>query len=233
MTTAIVLAGGLGTRLRGVVDDVPKPMAPIKGRPFLAYQMDYWIGQGVTRFILAVGFMHEKVEAHFGRVYKGASIDYSVESSPLDTGGAVLMAATQIPPEEPFLLLNGDTFFTVPLADLRAFAESRKADWCFSLFRIPAGGRYMAMEIGPDGEVAALNAKNDMRGLANGGVYWVSPAALAESGFSAGEKVSLEKEIFPAALASGRRMYGVEFTGTFLDIGLPSDYFSAPEILGA
>jgi D-glycero-alpha-D-manno-heptose 1-phosphate guanylyltransferase len=233
MTTAIVLAGGFGTRLRGVVDDVPKPMAPIKGRPFLEYQLDYWIGQGVERFILAVGFMHEKVQAHFGSVYRGAGVEYSVETSPLDTGGAVLQAATRLNSGESFLLLNGDTFFTVPLAELQAFARNKQADWCFSLFRIPAGGRYMAMGVDPDGKVVALNAKNDIRGLANGGVYWVSPAALSETGFSAGEKVSLEKEIFPAALAAGRRMYGIEFTGTFLDIGLPSDYHSAPDILGA
>jgi D-glycero-alpha-D-manno-heptose 1-phosphate guanylyltransferase len=233
MTTAIVLAGGFGTRLRGVVDDVPKPMAPIKGRPFLEYQLDYWIGQGVGRFILAVGFMHEKVQAHFGSTYGGAHVEYSVETSPLDTGGAVLQAAALLNSRESFLLLNGDTFFTVPLAELQAFAQDREADWCFSLFRIPAGGRYMAMGLGPDGKVVALNAKNDIRGLANGGVYWVSPAALSGSGFSAGERVSLEREIFPAALAAGRRMYGIEFTGTFLDIGLPSDYHSAPDILGA
>ena len=233
MTTAVVLAGGFGTRLQAVVADVPKPMAPINGRPFLEYQLDYWIAQGVSRFVLAIGFMHEKIQAHFGSEYRGARIDYSVESTPLDTGGAVLMAAAQLEPDEHFLLLNGDTFFTVPLEELVQLAGSRKADWAFSLFRIPSGGRYTAVTVAPDGRIVALDAKNDMRGLANGGVYWVSPRALAESGFSAGDKASLEKEIFPAALAAGRRMYGFEFSGTFLDIGLPSDYYRAPEIMGA
>lgn len=233
MTTAVVLAGGLGTRLREAVEDVPKPMAPIKGRPFLEYQLDYWVKQGVDRFILATGFMHEKIEAHFGREYKGTRVDYSVETTPLDTGGAILLAAQKLDEGRSFLLLNGDTFFTVPLAALRDFADARKADWTFSLFRVPANGRYTAVAIGDEGQIIALDARNDVRGLANGGVYWVSPQALSESGFSAGAKVSLEKEIFPAALAAGRRMYGMEFSGTFLDIGLPSDYYRAPEILGA
>lgn len=233
MTTAVVLAGGLGTRLREAVEDVPKPMAPIKGRPFLEYQLDYWVEQGVNRFILAVGFMHEKIEAHFGQEYKGALVEYSVETTPLDTGGAILLAAEKLDDDLPFLLLNGDTFFTVPLGALGEFAEARRADWTFSLFRIPSGGRYTAVTIGDEGQVVSLNAKNDTRGLANGGVYWVSPRALSASGFSAGEKVSLEREIFPAALAAGQRMYGVEFSGTFLDIGLPSDYYRAPDILGA
>lgn len=233
MTTAVVLAGGLGTRLRAAVEDVPKPLAPIKGRPFLEYQLDYWIGEGVDRFILAIGFMHEKVEARFGNIYKGASIEYSVEVSPLDTGGALILATEKLDSASSFLLLNGDTFFTVPLAQLRAFSESNNADWCFSLFRIPSEGRYTPVSTAPDGRIVALDAKNDIRGLANGGVYWVNPGALAEAGFSAVKKVSLEKEIFPSALAAGRRMYGVEFSGTFLDIGLPSDYYRAPEVLGA
>ncbi len=151
----------------------------------------------------------------------------------LDMLAAGILAANKLDSEDSFLVLNGDTFFTVPLAELRGFAESRNADWCFSLFRIPAGGRYTAVSIGAEGEIAALNAKKDLGGLANGGVYWVSPRELTESGFSAGQKVSLEKEIFPSAMAAGRRMYGVEFSGTFLDIGLPSDYYRAPEILGA
>lgn len=232
MTTAVILAGGLGTRLREAVENVPKPMAPIKGRPFLEYQFDYWIAQGVNRFILAIGFMHEKVEAHFGGLYGGARIEYSIEETPLDTGGGLLLAAEKLKSDSPFLVLNGDTYFAVPLDRLRSFSDARNADWCFALFRTGDNERYMGMKVGEDGRILSLGGEKIMRGLANGGVYWVNPLALAESGFSAGEKVSLEKGIFPSAIAAGLRMYGVEISGTFLDIGLPADYYRAPELLG-
>ena len=115
MTTAIILAGGLGTRLRSAVPDLPKPMAPIAGRPFLAHQMDHWIGQGVSRFVLSVGYRHEAISSHFGRRFHGAAIDYVVETSPLGTGGAVKLATAGLPRDEYTLLLNGDTYFDVPL----------------------------------------------------------------------------------------------------------------------
>ena len=120
MTTAIILAGGLGTRLRSTVPDLPKPMAPIAGRPFLAHQMDHWIGQGVSRFVLSVGYRHEAISSHFGRRFHGAAIDYVVETSPLGTGGAVKLATAGLPRDEYTLLLNGDTYFDVPLRDRNA-----------------------------------------------------------------------------------------------------------------
>ena len=86
-TTAIVLAGGLGTRLKSVVSELPKPMAPIQGRPFLEYLLDYWIAQGICHFILSVGYRHEVITAHFGIHYRGAQIDYAIEATPLGTGG--------------------------------------------------------------------------------------------------------------------------------------------------
>src|SRR5690349_16571222 len=102
--TAIILAGGLGTRLRSVVADVPKPMAPIAGRPFLAYQIEYWIAQGVQRFILSVGYKHEIIMDYFGDRYQGAEIEYAIELLPLGTGGGFLQATKKINSTEPFLL---------------------------------------------------------------------------------------------------------------------------------
>ena len=89
---AIILAGGLGTRLRPAVPNLPKPMAPVNGRPFLEHQIDYWIRQGVRRFVLSVGYMHEAIEGYFGASYRGAEIAYAVERSPLGTGGGLLLA---------------------------------------------------------------------------------------------------------------------------------------------
>src|SRR5438876_1839782 len=101
--TAIVLAGGLGTRLRSVVSDVPKSMASIAGRPFLEYLLDYWIGQGIRRFVLSVGYQHDVIVRHFGRTYRGAQLIYVTEKTPLGTGGALLLALESV--SDPSFLL--------------------------------------------------------------------------------------------------------------------------------
>lgn len=230
MTSAIILAGGLGTRLQSTVPDLPKPMAPISGRPFLEYQIDYWINQGVDHFVLSVGYRHEVIIDHFGTRYKDAELDYVIEKTPLGTGGGLLLAAEKL--NKPFLLLNGDTYFAVDLKTLMEFASKNDADWCFSLFRTHEEGRYMGMEISPQGQIVSLKSGTGQPGrLANGGVYWVNPRALKSEDFSPGDKASLEDDIFMAAMASGQCLLGLEFSGTFIDIGVPDDYHRAPALL--
>src|SRR5262245_17720256 len=146
MATAIILAGGLGTRLREAVPDLPKPMAPVAGRPFLEHQLDLWIAQGVRRFVLAVGYRHEAIVQHFGASYRGATLEYSVETQPLGTGGALRQAAAMVG-DERALLLNGDTWFDVPLPALAARAMPLDADWCFALFRHDDPARYMGVGV--------------------------------------------------------------------------------------
>lgn len=231
MTSAIILAGGLGTRLRSAVPDLPKPMAPINGRPFLEYQLDYWIKQGVNRFVLSVGYRHEVIIDYFGNSYNGAEIDYVIEKIPLGTGGGLLLAAEEVGKDEPFLLLNGDTYFAVNLKELIEFSRENNADWCFSLFRTGEEGRYMGMDVSPRGQITSLKSGTGRPGrLANGGVYWVQPCALPVSKITSGDKVSLEDDIFPAAMASGQRLFGIEFSGSFIDIGMPDDYYRAPDL---
>src|SRR3989344_9594340 len=108
---AIILAGGLGTRLQSVVKDLPKPMADVNGRPFLAYLMDYWIKQGVKRFILSVGYKSEIIRDYFGDEYNGVSVAYSIEKKPLGTGGGLLLALKQLNSRGDFFGFNGGTFF--------------------------------------------------------------------------------------------------------------------------
>ena len=96
MATAVILAGGLGTRLRSIIPNLPKPMAPIGDRPFLEYQLDYWIAQGVNRFVLSVGYRHQVIIDYFGNSYKGVEVDYVIEQKPLGTGGALLLAAEKV-----------------------------------------------------------------------------------------------------------------------------------------
>ncbi|MCP5196300.1 MAG: NTP transferase domain-containing protein [Gammaproteobacteria bacterium] len=234
ITTAIVLAGGLGTRLRGVVPDLPKPMAPINGRPFLEYQLDYWIGQGIRRFILSVGYRCDGIMAHFGSQYRGVTIDYAIEKAPLGTGGGMLLAVERLADSAPFLLLNGDTFFEVELTALQAFHCSHSSAWTFCLFRANEAGRYMGMEVAADGRIRALRSgQGEIGALANGGVYLIEPELLSllRSTFSSGAKVSLEDDVLPALQALGGSFYGFECTGRFIDIGIPADYFRATAIL--
>jgi D-glycero-alpha-D-manno-heptose 1-phosphate guanylyltransferase len=235
MTSAIILAGGLGTRLRSAVPDLPKPMAPIAGRPFLAYQLDYWIRQGVDRFVLAVGYRHESIVAHFGGSYRGATIDYSIEREPLGTGGGLLLALDKVAQtRQPFLLLNGDTYFEVELASLQEFHRRKQAQWTFALFRCAQEGRYMGMEIDPDARITSLRSGSGQPGrLANGGVYLVSPGAAWAGSWRAGDALSLEDDLLPAAFEAGGRLYGLECSGAFIDIGIPEDYRRAPGLLAA
>src|SRR5437868_9009337 len=131
---AIILAGGKGTRLRAAVPDLPKSLAPVGGRPFLEHQMSYWVAQGVDRFVLSVGYKAAMIVDSVGSHFGGTPVDYEVEERPLGTGGAVLRALHQLKRDEPFLVLNGDTFFDLPLPDLRRLHEEKSSDWTLGAF---------------------------------------------------------------------------------------------------
>ena len=227
---AIILAGGLGTRLRGTVPGLPKPMAPIRNRPFLEHQMDYWIKQGINRFILSVGYLKELIIEHFGNTYKGIPIEYAIENEPLGTGGGLLLAEKGL--TEPFLVLNGDTFIEVDLDNLYEFHLERKSEWTFSLFRTSQFERYMGMDVSPNGEILSLKSESKKSsGLANGGVYLIEPSVLGSLAFKAGDKASLEDELLLNFISNGGVLYGQECKGKFIDIGVPEDYYQAIDIL--
>lgn len=233
MNSAVILAGGLGTRLRSVLPDIPKPMAPINGRPFLEILIDYWITQGIKKFILSVCYRHEVIINHFGNNYNGALIEYVIENEPLGTGGALMLASKKLSCNQPFLLLNGDTFFEIDFNLLKNTYKKNNADWCFSLFRIGENSRYMSMELSNLGVIKSLNSgfsKHDT--LVNGGVYLVNPLALRFNNTSKIIIHSLEDNIFPHAMSIGQKMIGQEFNGLFIDIGIPEDYTKAQLIFG-
>ena len=228
--TAIILAGGLGTRLKKTVPNLPKPMAPIRDRPFLEHQMDYWIKQGINRFILSVGYLKDFIIEHFGNTYKGIPIEYAIENEPLGTGGGLLLAEKGL--TEPFLVLNGDTFIEVGLENLYEFHLERKSEWTFSLFRTSQFERYMGMDVSPNGEILSLKSESKKSsGLANGGVYLIEPSVLGSLTFKAGDKASLEDELLPNFISNGGVLYGKECKGKFIDIGVPEDYYQAIDIL--
>ena len=118
----IVLAGGLGTRLRHLVPDLPKPMAPVGGRPFLEYMIERLIEAGLNELVLSVGYRAVTIRDHFGASWRGASITYAEEQEPLGTGGAIANAARYAPPED-VLVLNGDAFLDL---DFKVFLDWRR-----------------------------------------------------------------------------------------------------------
>lgn len=227
VTTAVVLAGGLGTRLRSVVKDVPKPMAPVHEKPFLAYVLDYWISQGIKRFVLSIGYLSHCITQYFGEAYRGARIDYVIEDKPLGPGGAVLNILEKMQPTSPLLLLNGDTYFTVSLNKLCQFAVANQADLVFSLFNTEENNRYMIMDIDTHGRILSMPSvpRSHHQQLANGGVYWVGPGA-AELMLQKcpTNSVSLDEDVFPTLFLAHARMYGMVSKAPFIDIGLPEDY---------
>lgn len=231
VSAAIILAGGLGTRLSGVVQDRPKPLALIDGRPFLEHQMDYWIEQGVSRFVLSVGHRREQIIGHFGEDYRGCTVSYAEETTPLGTGGGLLMAEEALGGGGPFLVLNGDTFFEVDLQELTEFHESRRALLSVALFEVANNDRYMGVQVKDDGSIVSFKSEPGASQLANGGVYLMEPELFENLPWQAGDKLSLEDDLFALLLQKGERLYGKRFPGRFIDIGVPDDYHRAASVI--
>jgi len=228
---AIVLAGGLGTRLRAAVPDLPKPMAPVGGRPFLEHLLDYWVRQSVTRFVLSVGYKHEAIAAHFGPAHRGVPVSYAIEDQPRGTGGGLLLARASLAAAGPFLVLNGDTFFEVSLEALRKFHAASRANATLALFRSPQQGRYTGIRIDQAGRILALASTGEPGQPANGGVYLMERGLLDGGHWQTAAPLSLEEDILRDALAGGKRLFGLECSGRFIDIGVPEDYARASTVL--
>ena len=230
---AIILAGGLGSRLKAVVPDVPKPMAPINGRPFLEYLFDYWAGQGVSRFVLSIGYKREIIEKHFAVHYKGIEVGYAMEDQPRGTGGGLLLALKQLRQSGTFLIMNGDTFFEVDLAPMRDYHHDKHAEVTLALREVKANSRYAGVEIDKDGKIMTFDnrARTSDRALINGGVYLAEKSAFAGMAQKSDEPISIEEQLYPRMLAAGRRMYGFPSSGRFIDIGIPEDYQRAAAVL--
>lgn len=229
MREAIVLAGGFGTRLQSVVSDVPKPMAPVAGRPFLTYLLDRLGRQEYRHVVLATGYLHEKVEAFFGDNYQGIAIDYAREMSPLGTGGAIVNALKYCK-EDSFTVLNGDTLFDIDHKSLCLFAEEKQTPLAIVLREVPDAGRYGSVEIDNQGCITAFREKDPTvgHGLINGGIYRIQRSLL--DGFNAGQPFSFEKELMQQRFRK-ERYYAYADDAYFIDIGIPDDYARAQEEL--
>lgn len=224
MYEAIILAGGFGTRLRSVVADVPKPMAPVAGKPFLAWQLEYLIAAGVRRFILSVGYRADVIEAHFGCRYHEAEVLYARENEPLGTGGAILLALTMARAERVFVL-NGDSMCSVDLAALRRASLVRTDAIGMCVKHVQDAGRYGAVSV--DSETGAVLSFAEKAasapGWINAGVYDLPRNVMANKQLPA--TFSFEKEVLQK-LPHGTLM--AHAAGDFfIDIGVPEDYARA------
>ena len=223
---AILLCGGMGTRLRSVVSDRPKPMADICGKPFLQYLLEMLREKGITEVIFALGYMGEMIEEYFqdGSAF-GLKIAYSYEEDPLGTGGAIRNALPKIMEEE-VLVLNADTYFPMDYQGLYRFHQENDGDFSLATRAVPDISRYGAVRRDAAGRILAWNEKLEdggqpLAGEINGGIYVMKKSLIAEIPEG---KQSLEQDCIPKWLSGGKRIFGLPFDGYFMDIGIPKDY---------
>jgi D-glycero-alpha-D-manno-heptose 1-phosphate guanylyltransferase len=240
---AIILAGGLGTRLAARVSGLPKAMAPIAGRPFLEILLRQLERCGYTRVLLSVGYLHEAIENHFGPAFGAVEIDYSIEQSPLGTGGAI-RTTLALAREPAVLVLNGDTFLDADYAAMTRVHSAEGAQMTMAVTRQPDIARYGGVVV-DSGRVTGFEEKSQSGpgpksgptpgpkpgptpGLINAGAYVLNrnldwPPELPAH-------FSLERDFLVPSVAQ-LRPAAFEVSGFFLDIGVPDDYDRAQTAL--
>lgn len=216
---AIILAGGRGTRLQGMVSDVPKPLASVQGRPFLTWLLDLLAQQGMRRVVLATGYKAEMVHAAIGERWQGMRIDYAVESTPLGTGGAIVQAWRLIEGEDTFVL-NGDTYLELDYARFAAAMRVQHAGLGMALAQVPDVSRYGAVHIANERVTGFSEKGGSGPGWINAGVYWM-PRSLSMP--AATQAFSFEDSVLREA-AQQDTLHACTATDAFIDIGVPEDY---------
>jgi len=224
ITEAIVLAGGLGTRIRSVLPEIPKCLAPINGKPFLEFIIEHFKKEGVERFIFSTGYKSEMIE-HF---LKNAPVDINYmihkESVPLGTGGAI-KAASQKAQSENVLVINGDTLFAIKLKILSDKHFSENAECTLSLKPMKNFERYGVVEINPDDSVKSFKEKQFYnQGLINGGIYALNVKSFLNKDLP--EIFSFEKDYLERSINTNtsNKIFSVVQDEYFIDIGVPEDF---------
>ncbi len=221
MREAIILAGGLGTRLSDTVKDKQKVMAPVGGRPFLDYILSDLNAKGFSRVVLAVSYHHEQLTRRYKDRFGGIEIAYSVEETPLGTGGAIKKALSQTS-QQRVTVVNGDTFFDVEHSSLYALCEKTNARIVLAAKEMPDCTRHSTLDIGSDGSIISFSEKlPNKKGYINGGVYVIDRRVFDEAPEG---RFSFEREILEKA---EKGLYAVKCPGYFIDMGIPEAYFRA------
>jgi D-glycero-D-manno-heptose 1,7-bisphosphate phosphatase len=222
---AVFLVGGLGTRLGALTERTPKPLLPVRGRPFLDHLIERAVGQGADEILLIAGYLGEQIQARYDGARQGNTrLAVIVEAEPTGTGGALRVAASALRPH--FMLANGDTYFAVPLGELMRPCDKLVR---LALRRVDDAGRYGAITLGPDGTVTAFAERRaGGAGLINGGIYRVDRQVLAR--IAPAGPCSLERHVFPKLAAEGL-IEGQVLDGAFIDIGVPEDLARAEVVV--
>lgn len=212
-----MLAGGLGTRLRSVVADRPKCMAPVGDHPFLYYLLQYLHRQGITHVVLALGYKAEQVIDWCNSTTLPLQVSWATEPEPLGTGGAIMYALPRIQHNELFIV-NGDTYFEADLPAMYAFHEQQQSELTLALKPMRQFDRYGSVELDASQRVSAFHEKRYCEsGLINGGIYLTSRRYLQSLLLPV--KFSFEKDVLEKS-----RLYGFVSDTYFIDIGIPEDY---------
>lgn len=225
---AIILAGGLGTRLRDAVPDLPKCMAPVAGKPFLSYVIDYLRMQGIEHFIFSLGYKWGIIEEYLQKEYATLNYTSVIEEEPLGTGGAIQLAIQKFASGN-IVIANGDTLFRIKLSEVFKTHHANNAECTLALKPMQNFDRYGVVETDNTGRIISFQEKKYYQdGLINGGIYLLNKEKFIARSFS--EKFSFEKD-YLEKFASGGNFYGSVQEGYFIDIGIPEDYERAQDEL--
>ncbi|MEW5911539.1 MAG: sugar phosphate nucleotidyltransferase [Thermodesulfobacteriota bacterium] len=228
---AFVLAGGLGTRLRPIIDNLPKVLAPIEGRPFITYLLDQLDKAKFNRAVLCTGYLGEVVQATIGENYRGLMIQYSQEKTKMGTGGAIRLAYDNFKNGslDNILAINGDSFCREDLNKLWINHIRNKAAGTILLKKMNNIDRYGSVSVDRLGNITSFIEKKGKKekGLINTGIYVLNKKIIQS--INVGGEVSLEHDIFPKWLGNG--LLGIETGAPFIDIGTPSSFKEAQQIL--
>jgi D-glycero-alpha-D-manno-heptose 1-phosphate guanylyltransferase len=221
ISTAIILAGGLGTRLRSEVPDLPKCMAPVHGQPFLAYVIAYLQKEGITHFVFSLGYKSDVVIEYVNKTYPQINKTFVVEEEPLGTGGAIQLALADVK-DKNVIILNGDTLFNIDLEQICKEHLTRNADCTIALKHLTKFSRYGTVQLNEDYSIKAFQEKKYCDdGLINGGIYLLNTAQFLSKKFTGA--FSFEKE-YLEKFTGHLKFFGYESNHFFIDIGVPEDY---------
>jgi NDP-sugar pyrophosphorylase family protein len=225
---AVVLAGGMGTRLRSVVTDLPKVLAPVAGRPFLTYLLDQVADAGIQRVVLSTGYLAEQFAEVIGNRYRNIQIAYAHEEQPLGTGGAIRFACGFADSDQ-LLVMNGDSYCDAGLSSYVGWHVDGGNDVSLMLAKVNDTSRYGTVEMDTNGRITAFIEKRpeSTSGYINAGVYLFRRAMLEQ--FPSGPS-SMERDLFPVWLRE-RSMMGWVTEAEFIDIGIPTDYERSHEFM--
>ena len=226
MAVGILLVGGFGTRLKPLTDESPKPMLPVAGLPVTEHQILAAKKAGVHTLVLATSYLAEIFTPYFGDGAKwGMKILYAVEKEPLGTGGAIRNAAELLGRDEPVVVFNGDVLSRHSIADQIKFHTDNKADVTLHLIDVEDARAFGCVPTDAEGRVTAFLEKmdNPVTNSINAGCYVFSPDVIDK--IPLGTVVSVERETFPALVASGRSVFGYKEQSYWLDVGTPAALF--------